>query len=460
MPSSIRKALNELPTTLDETYERVLQETPKEKRQHAHRLFQCLIVAIRPLRVEELAEVFAIEFDPDMGPNLKEGWRPENPEDAVLSACSTLIAVIENNGSKIVQFSHFSVKEFLTSDRLRTSEIRNIRHYHIPLDAAHSILARACLLVLLQLDENVDKKRLETFPLAFYAAQYWVDHAKYEDVASRVQDLTKELFNPRKPYLSAWTWIHDMDRPSRRRVRKTIQNLEGRPKRVEATVLYYSVLCGFSGLAKYLITTHAENVNAKCGYHGTPLHAASYGGHLDAARLLFDDHGVDINTTNKHNKTPLCSAYDGRQLDMMRLLLEHGADVDAYYDSDGLLSHDASFCGRADAVHLLLQYKANVNARNAAEETPLHHASGQGHARVAQLLLEHGASVNARSRNHNPPLYEASKYGRLEVVQILLRHGADVHIRGERGQTPFQVATSNGHNEVAQLLLERGAERE
>ena len=94
MPSGIRKALNELPTTLDETYERALEGIPKEKRQHAHRLFQCLVVAIRPL-VEELLELFAIEFDGDAGPSLKEWWRPESAEDAVLSACSTLIAVVE-----------------------------------------------------------------------------------------------------------------------------------------------------------------------------------------------------------------------------------------------------------------------------------------------------------------------------------------------------------------------------
>ncbi|KAH9985870.1 hypothetical protein BJV77DRAFT_1174308, partial [Russula vinacea] len=175
MPSSILKALNELPTTLDETYERALEGIPKEKRQHAHRLFQCLVVAIRPLRVEELAELFAIEFDRDAGHNFKESWRPENAEDAVLSACSALIAVIENKGSKVVQFSHFSVKEYLTSDRLRTSEMGNVQHYYIPLDVAHTILARACLTVLLQLDENVDKKRLETFPLALYAAQHWID---------------------------------------------------------------------------------------------------------------------------------------------------------------------------------------------------------------------------------------------------------------------------------------------
>ncbi|KAH9985054.1 hypothetical protein BJV74DRAFT_886368 [Russula compacta] len=163
IPASIRRALRELPTTLDDTHERVLQEILKEKWQHAHRLFQCLVAAIRPLRVEELGEIFAIEFDGDIAPDLMEGWRPENAEEAVLSACSTLIAVIEDYGSRIVQFSHVSVKEFPVSDRLKTSEVGNIRRYHILLDTAHTILARACVAMLLQLDEKIDKKRLASF---------------------------------------------------------------------------------------------------------------------------------------------------------------------------------------------------------------------------------------------------------------------------------------------------------
>jgi hypothetical protein len=156
MPSSIRKSLNELPVTLDETYERTLQGIPKQKWQHAHRLFQCLVAAIRPLRVEELAEIFIIEFGSNVALSLVEGWRPEDPEEAVLSACSTLISIIiDDEGSKIVQFSHFSVKEFLTSDRLQTTHVENARQYHIPLEPAHTLLAQACLTVLLQLDENV-----------------------------------------------------------------------------------------------------------------------------------------------------------------------------------------------------------------------------------------------------------------------------------------------------------------
>ena len=456
MPSSIRKALNELPTTLDGTYERTLQEIPKEKQQHAHRLFQCLVVAIRPLRVEELAELFAIEFEGDSGPSVKDGWRPEDPEDAVLSACSTLITVIENYGSKNVQFSHFSVKEYLTSDRVRTS----IGRYHIPLDAAHTILARACLTVLLQLDEDVDKKHLEGFPLAFYAARYWVDHAKYEDVASRIQDAMEQLFNPSKSYLAAWTWMYDADLDWSRilQIFHELQ-LEERPKRPEATALYYAVLCGFSGLANYLITAHGENVNAKCGRHGTPLHAASYKGQLDAARVLLA-HGVDVNTTNERKQTPLCSAYDGGHLDTMRLLIEHGADVDVLYNDDEHILHGASAQrGQADVVHLLLQHNADVNFRNSIDQTPLHKASRYGQARAAQLLLEHGAIINVQDWVQCTPLYYASERGYLDVVQVLLKHGADMHIRSY-DLTPFQVAIMDRQVEVAQLLLEHGAEKE
>jgi len=309
IPSSIRKALNELPTTLYETYERALEGIPKEKRHHAHRLLLCLVGALRPLRAEELAELFAIDFDQDSISNFMEGWRPENPEEAVLSTCSTLISIIDDKGAKIVQFSHFSVKEFLTSDRLRTSEVGNIRDYYIPFDAAHTTLARACLAVLLQLDENVDKERLEAFPLALYAAQHWVDHVKYEDVASRVQNAMEELFNPTKPYLAAWVWIHDVDDNWGR-----LSNDDPtQPPPPRGTALYYAALCGFSGVANYLIITHAEDINAKSGSYGAPLHAASVFGHGEVVYRYFNTMSTSISHLGLASGRP-CSMH--HQMDM------------------------------------------------------------------------------------------------------------------------------------------------
>jgi ankyrin repeat protein len=457
MPSSIHKALEELPTTLDDTYERMLQGIPKEQKQHAHHLFQCLVAARRPLVVEELAEMFAIEFDADTAPNLKENWRPENPEEAVLSACSTLIAVIEDDDSKIVQFSHFSVKEFLTSDRLRTSEFGNIRHYFIPFDAAHGILVRACIIVLLQLDKNVDKERLAEFPLAFYAAEHWVDHAQLGDVAtaaSWVQDGMEQLLDASKPYFAAWAcWIFDAEQG---RVRQSISDLPKHRLPPEGTVLYYAALYGFSWLAKHLIA-RMEDTNAKCGHHGSPLHGAVYMGHLDAARALLD-HGADVNMGNQNGKPPLVTAYRRRNLEAMALLLEHGAIPDVRYDGAGPISHDAALSSEAEVIELLLQHKADIHLRSTTSKWTLLHWVSR--AELAQILLDHGADINAQDVIHRTPLYKAVERECFEVARVLLEHGADVHIRGKDDRTPFQVAKSEGWTEIAQLLLEHGAEDE
>jgi ankyrin repeat protein len=453
-PPSIRRILNELPATLDETYERTLQEISKDKKEHAYRLFQCLVAAIRPLHVEELAELFAIEIDQAVAPNVMEGWRPENPEEAILSACSTLIAIIDGDqSSKIVQFSHFSVKEFLTSDRLRISEVGYIHHYHIPLATAHTLLARACLTVLLQLDEGIDKERLATFPLAFYAAQYWFVHAKHEGVARRVQNAMKRLFEPGNPCLAAWIWIYDVDGDWNQ---KFIDRITDRPSRPEATALYYAASCGLCGLAEYLISAHGEDVNAKCGDRGSPLHAALEWGHLDVVTLLID-HGADANMVDGLGCIPLCAAYRGQRLDVMQLLLERGASMDMR--CAGLLIHYASREGRADAIRLFLQHSADVNTTDDENYTRLHWASEMGHADVAQILLEYGADINAVS-DHGTPLYSASNSGCIEIVRLLLERGADVNVRGPGGQIPFQVATERGRTEITKLLLEHGANEE
>ena len=113
----------------------------------AHRLLQCLAVAKRPLRVEELAEVLALDFTVGGIPKFNADWRSERQEEAVLSACSSLVSVIIKDGSRVVQFSHFSVKEFLTSNRLASTE--EVSGFRIAIEPSHVTLSQACLGVLL-----------------------------------------------------------------------------------------------------------------------------------------------------------------------------------------------------------------------------------------------------------------------------------------------------------------------
>ena len=122
--------MNDLPKTLDETYDRTLLNIDEEKREFAQRLFRCLAVSIRPLRVDELGEILAIQFDEVASPTFNAAWRPENAEEAVISACSSLISIVDRGIHQVVQFSHFSVKEYLTSERLEAAEER-LSYYHI-----------------------------------------------------------------------------------------------------------------------------------------------------------------------------------------------------------------------------------------------------------------------------------------------------------------------------------------
>ena len=62
-PGRIRHALAELPETLDETYKRTLREVNKADWELAHWLFQVVAVASHPLRVEELVEFLAFDFN-------------------------------------------------------------------------------------------------------------------------------------------------------------------------------------------------------------------------------------------------------------------------------------------------------------------------------------------------------------------------------------------------------------
>jgi hypothetical protein len=160
------------------------------------------------LHVAELADVLAIRFEPGALPEYDVGWRICDTEEAVLSVGSSLILVVGVDGSKVAQFSHFSVKEFLTSDHLGD----DLSDYHILPGPAHTILAKACLSILLNLDDPIDKATIDDFLLVEYAARHWVEHAQFDDVSSSIQDIMEHLFDP-ETHFAVWVWVCNIDRP-------------------------------------------------------------------------------------------------------------------------------------------------------------------------------------------------------------------------------------------------------
>jgi len=452
-PPNLRRFLNELPETLDETYERILRGINKAQKDDAHRLLRCLTVAVRPLRVEELAELLAFDFQASSSggiPKLKEDWRWDDQEEAVLSTCSSLIAVVPSGDSRVVQFSHFSVKEYLTSPRLAQSH-GDVSRFHIDLDAAHTILAQACLGTLLRLDEDAGNSDTKGFPLVKYAAQHWVDHARFGKVSSRVRDGMDGLFDTSKPHFAAWLRVHDMD-----------QDWLGFTHflRRRGSPLYYAGFCGFYDLAERLIMKHPEQVNTGGGRILAPLPAALYKGNFRVANLLHR-HGAVVDVRGYKERTPLHNASIYGRVDIMRWVLTHGADANARQDDYWTPLHLAARNIQLEAVQVLLEHNADINSQNDVGKTPLYQAlsyvgvSPEGKVIdvdiVRRLLEEHGADTNRCDRSHSTPLHRTSSRGWLEVARLLLSYGADVDEKDEEGRTPFQVASEEGHGVVAQL---------
>ena len=355
LPGYIKDALKELPATLDGTYRRVLRGIEEANRKFVQRLLPCVAVAPRPLRVEELAEIIAFDFNSGSIPKFNENWRHKNPVQAVLSTCSTLLSVVKVNGYQIVKFSHSSVKEFLTSTRFGKRRDALSGRFHISITSGHVLLARACLGILLHLDESATEDSLKSFPLAEYAARHWFEHARLGGMlqnAARVQGM-KQLFDASKPHLAIWLWIWDPTDDSHDRTQRA-----KRPSPPTRTPLHYAAFCGLQAVVKVLATEHPQDVNARSPNDGlTPLHLASQEGHVEVARVLLQD-GAKVSDQDGCGWTPL---------------------------------HWASKCGHVDLARFLMEEGADVTAIDKERRSPLHLASKNGHKKVIQLLIKHGA---------------------------------------------------------------------
>ena len=450
-PVGIQRALDELPATLDETYERTLREIKDTNSEYARRLLLCVAAASRPMRVEELAEIPAFDFEGQgQIPVFHEERRLKNPVGAVLSTCPTFLSVVEDRHFQVVQFSHFTVKEFLTSSRFAEKHDTISRRYHISMTPAHTFMLQVCLGMLLHLDQNTTRDSLTGLPLAKFAADHWFEHAHF---GVESQNIVEQLLDQKKPYFSIWFWIHGLtvDRWHKHR------EVEW-PFPPRGTPLHYAAFCGLQTFAKMLATENPRDVNSQnFDNASTPLHLTSEEGHVDVARMLME-FGADLSARDMDGWTPLHSASSMGHVNVVRILIESNADVSAQ-DMDGwtpLLW--ASSMGHVDVARMLLEFDADVSAQTQDGRTPLHWASGMGHVDVAQMLIGRGADMSAQDKDGWTPLHWASNDGHVDLAQMIVGRGANVSIQAWDGWTPLHCACSNGHVDVARILVECGAD--
>ena len=270
-PRELRKALGSLPKTLDDTYTRILCNIDEERYQYAFKILQWLTYSRRPLKLEELAEVVAINVEED--PRFDPDNKFSEPQD-ILQICPSLISLEDQkpgdlhnkNNRFIVRLAHFSVKEYLISERILQGKAKC---YSLREADANILIYNECLAYLLEFDslDFLTSQFLTEFPLAQYAARYWTQHAQVAERNSSFEPLLGiKLFLTTGSGLLNWIRLYDPDIPWMNSKLRKISNDICPP-------LYYASQAGLHKSVQLLLEKGAD-VNAQGGLYGKALQAA------------------------------------------------------------------------------------------------------------------------------------------------------------------------------------------
>ncbi|KAK5045846.1 hypothetical protein LTR84_008939 [Exophiala bonariae] len=444
----LEKCLRTLPQSLDETYERLLCSI--ELREEAQRILSLLCYAIRPLSIEEILEALAVDID-DLecyDPRSKFSGGAED----VFRTCPGLVDIhLRTDGVQELRIEHFSVQEYLQSDRIRSGRAAD---FALSGPLQHGRISKTCLLYLQHdrfLRQSFTPDLVGQYAFAKYAAGYWFQHYDQADAqfAGELSEVvitlltirsTKErwlrLYNP--DVLTGHTVVYDMF------------------AKIPPSATYYASSLGLDRVLGSILALSPADVNAQGGEYGNALVAASSRGYEKVVQMLLD-HGADVDAQKGTYATALQVASFQDHEKVVRMLLDHGADVDARGNNSYNALQAASCNGFEKSVQALLGHGADVNAPGGRYGCALQVASFQGHEKLVQILLDNGADVNAQGSFYDNALQAASYGGHEKVVQTLLDHGADVNVQGGLYGNALQAASYGGYDKLVQMLLLHGA---
>ncbi|KAF8532232.1 hypothetical protein JB92DRAFT_3103962 [Gautieria morchelliformis] len=341
-PAALKKALTGLPKTLYETYDRILEAIDGDDRRDALRLLQCLVTITFRANGNSVGDNSEDNYgDDSYGDN----------DDYEGSSDGASIDYHDDNRALLTEageitLAHFSVREYLISEHLRTSTTA-ISHYYFNEKMAHVFIAKTCLAYLLQFDQDngVRKKKKKvlwntalSYPLSHYAAHNWLDHAGWDPAGDwdDLHGLIMMLLEPTSAVYVNWMWLYDQ----------------------------FNIGATLSIAAK----------TGSGGFDGTALGVAALRGH-----------GT-----------------------IVQLLLEKGADVNAHGGVYGSALQSAALEGHHTIVLLLIEKGADVNAHRGIYGSALQMVASLGHDMTIRLLIEKGAGVNVQGENTGIALQKAA----------------------------------------------------
>ena len=460
---------------MDETYERILCSIDEGSIKDARRILTLLCFSFRPLTVQEVIDGIAVDLDEPACLNLR---RRLQDADDLREICPGLIDVgVKRNDetqfesdrynniegtAPTVRIAHFSVQEYLESDRITQQKAASLA---LQSASAHAEIAQICLIYLQEpglSSGTLDQTKLKEFPLAHFAALFWHHHYRNATSAtSRLNRLILRIFQQHQGSFYTWVKLHNPDRPWVTRVDLSLDSSD------IASPVYYASLLGLDivlyeliSICQELTSEGRDLINARGGYCGNALQAASEEGHEKVVQILIDA-GADVTAQGEDYSNALYAASLNGHEKIVEILIDAEADVNAQDEDYSNALYAASLNGHEKVVQILIDAGADVNVRDEYYNLALNAASLNGHEKIVQILIDAGADVNAQGEFYGHALNAASMGGHEKVVQILIDAGADVNARGGCYGNALQAALEGGHEKVVQMLIDAGAvERE
>ncbi|KAH0443967.1 hypothetical protein CcaCcLH18_00793 [Colletotrichum camelliae] len=274
-PRDVKRALQDMPSTLNETYASILNRIPQPDKEIAREALTWLSFSLRPLSLDELAEAVVVE---ENDTDIDNDCRLNDPS-IIPQICQDLVHVSKNT----VTLAHDSIRTCLQSEWIRTSDASN---FALDTTEGHRKIMRKCLAYLNFTPFNsgpVDKQRqidsrLARYPLLDYAATMGPLHSERFAMAEADERLILDFFETKKlsnggPFES---WVQYIMHTTNL---NAIRNTEP---------LYYAVSYGMTSILKLILKPeHKVDVNKKGGrFYSPPLFVAVWKGNIEDAKLL------------------------------------------------------------------------------------------------------------------------------------------------------------------------------
>jgi ankyrin repeat protein len=437
--TEVLKALEGLPSGLPAIYGRMLLQIPVERRQTSSLILRWVTMALRPLKLQELAEVL------DVQPSLPLITIEHATRDAI-AQCGPLLTVQEQD----VRLVHQSARDYLLRRERSCNAV--LEEFRIEPERAHLELAQSCLRYIAH--SSLQYKALDLTDESFrhrpsflrYAVLQWPEHAR------SCSELAVELFSPPSSFPLTDSTLRENWFEA---------YLDARAFSTFPTSLFdLACYIGVGPWVRAIITQKSQTsgvyslVNRKDDNGWTALHFAANRGHEAVVQLLLNK-GADINAKTKTGTTALHIAAQRGSEVVVRLLIDRGADVEAKDNRGEMALHRAARGGKEAVVRLLIDSGADFKAKDEFGGTVLHWAARAGNEVVVRLLISRGADVKAKNNSRETVLHWAAWGG---YVRMIVNSGADVNAKDMLGKTASLFAAQTGNEAVVRLLVDSGAD--